>query len=254
MHSVTKENVVAALIDVGVKPGDGLLVHSALQYLGHPIGGVSIYLQALLDVLGPDGTVVAPTFNFGFARGEPYDPHTTPSEGMGVFSEYLRQQREARRTSHPIQSLSVVGHFSGDLSKRETSSAFEAGSAFERMLELKFKILLLGASIDAISMLHYSEQRLGVPYRYWKEFSGLVLIGQGWQRRTYRMYVRDLELDPRLTLQPVQEILQSRRQWATIQLNYGWISLCSMTDFVTAVDELLAQDPWSLVTNRPSNQ
>jgi aminoglycoside 3-N-acetyltransferase len=150
-----------------------------------------------------------------------------------------------------MQSLGVVGRYAGDLAGRDTLSAFDPGSAFERMLELEFKLLLLGADIQAVSMLHYSEQRASVPYRYWKDFTGQVKTTTGWQPRTYRMFVRDLELDPLLQLHPIQKVLETRGQWRSVPLNYGEIALCRLVDFVTAADKLLADDPWSLVANRP---
>jgi aminoglycoside N3'-acetyltransferase len=117
------------------------------------------------------------------------------------------------------------------------------------VLELDFKLLLLGADIQAVSMLHYSEQRARVPYRYWKEFTGPVKTAQGWQTRTYRMFARDLEADPQIELYPVQDLLRSRGQWLSVSLNYGQISSCRLVDFIAAVDEFLMKDPWSLVIN-----
>jgi len=253
MLEVTRAQVTRALRAVGIQPGDGLLVHSAIQYLGKPIGGPGIYHAALQEVLGPRGTIAVPTFNFAFGQGEAYDPQTTPSDGMGVFSEYIRQLPGTLRTPHPMQSLAVTGRYAADLAQRDTPSAFDPGSAFERMLELDFKLLLLGASIQAVSMLHYSEQRAGVPYRYWKDFSGPIRTPQGWETRTYRMYVRDLDIDPHIELYEVQKVLEIRGQWAVVPLNYGTLSYCRLADFVLAVDEFLARDPWSLVVNRPKN-
>jgi aminoglycoside N3'-acetyltransferase len=195
-------------------------------------------------------TIAVPTFTFAFARGEPYDPQASPSQGMGALSEYVRALPQARRTPHPLQSIAVVGQHAEDLARLDTPSAFDPGSAFERMLELDFKLLLLGADIQAVSMLHYSEQRADVPYRYWKEFRGQVRMEAGWETRTYRMFARYLEADPRIELYPVQAVLQSRHQWASVNLNYGQISLCRLADFVTVVDEFLNSDPWSLVVNR----
>ena len=169
---------------------------------------------------------------------------------MGVFSEYVRQRPEARRTLHPMQSLAVVGHWASDLAGRDTPSAFDPGSAFERMLELDFRLLLLGADIQAVSMLHYSEQRARVPYRYWKEFQGQVRTPAGWQNRAYLMFARDLEAGARIELYPVQALLEQRGQWLSTPLNYGQLSLCRLADFVSAVDEFLTEDPWSLVVNR----
>ena len=107
--TVSQTQVSSIFKAIGVQPGDGLLVHSALQFLGRPENGPQTYLDALDEVLGTEGTVIVPTFNFGFARGEDYDAETAPAENMGVFSEYVRQQPGARRTSHPMQSLSDYG-------------------------------------------------------------------------------------------------------------------------------------------------
>lgn len=263
MQTVNQLQVAAALDALDVGPGDGLLVHSAIQFLGRPEGGVGMYFDALCSVIneGSDlqsgemqltgGTVAVPTFNFGFADGEPYDPENTPSVGMGTFSEYVRQLPESCRTTHPMQSLAVVGMHADDLATRDTQSAFDPGSAFDHMLELNWKLLLLGADVQAVSMLHYSEQRANVPYRYWKEFTGQVKTPQGWKKRVYKMFVRDLDLDPKIELYPVQHILQERGLWQHVQMNYGRISCCRLVDFVSVLDELLAQDPWSLVANKP---
>lgn len=270
MKEVTQTQLIASLQAVGVQPGDGLLVHSALQFLGRPEGGVDCYLHALTEAVNCEsgirnyelghiaedsqlriGTLAVPTFNFAFARGEAYDPQSTPSIGMGQLSELIRQHPEARRTTHPMQSLAALGKYADDLAARDTPSAFDPGSAFAEMLALGFKILLLGADIDAVSMIHYSEQRLNVPYRYWKDFSGPVKTAAGWEERTYRMYVRDMALDPRLTLHPVRDELQSQGAWSEVSLNYGKIALIPMQPFVAMVDRFLAADPYSLMLNRP---
>ena len=249
MWEAHREQVVECLQTLGIAQGDGLLVHSAVQFLGRPVGGLQMYLQALQEVIGPVGTIAVPAFNFGFARGDRYDPATTPSMGMGAFSEFLRQVPGTCRTPHPMQSLAVLGRYAEDLASRDTLSAFDPGSSFERMLELGFKLLLLGADGRAVSMFHYCEQRAQVPYRYWKDFSGEVNTPTGWQRRTYRMFVRDLDLNPQLTLDPVVESLQRSSEWLSVDLNYGQIITCQLNDFVEAADQILAEDPWAVVTN-----
>lgn len=250
MDKVTEDQVVSAFKKVGIRSGDDLLIHSAIQFLGIPVGGVEMYLDAVINVIGADGTLAVPTFNFGFARGEPFDLDRTPSEGMGVFSECVRKQAKAKRTHHPMQSLALIGPHAEILSYLKTKSAFDDGSAYALMLELGFKLLLIGADIQAVSMLHYCEQRADVPYRYWKDFTGPVRYGQDWEIQTFKMFVRDLDIDPHLDLHPVQEYLQEKGQWNSTSLNYGEISSCHLKDFVAAVDIYLEDDPWSLVTNR----
>jgi len=269
MREITQSQVVEILRSLGVRAGDGLLVHSAIQFLGQPQDGVAMYLAALQEVLGLDawleqerspgnaaeskakaGCLAVPAFNFAFARGERYHPQKTPAENMGVFSEFVRRQPQAQRTRHPMQSLAVIGPCAAGLVARDTPSAFDPGSPFERMLELDFKLLLLGADLQAASIIHYSEQRAGVPYRYWKDFRGLIYRDQAWQACQYRMFVRHLEADAQLDLHPIQDLLQSRRQWAQRQVNYGAVAVCRLADFVAAADEILNADPWALVTNR----
>ena len=248
---LTRSALEDAVKAVGVAPGDGLLVHSALQLLGQPEGGLQMIFDAISSVIGPEGTLAVPTFPFSFSRGIDYDPQTTPSTGMGAFSEFVRQLPGAHRTPHPMQSLAVVGKHAADLAGRDRPSAFDEGSAFDRMLDLGFKLLLLGADIQAASIVHYSEQRAQVPYRYWKDFTGRIRLAGGWQTRTYRMFVRDLSLDPQLRLVPIQHALEASGQWRITVLNLGEVACCSLAAFVVAADALLAADPWALVTNRP---
>jgi len=260
---VTLSQVQDCLDQLGVQSGTGLLVHSAIQFLGRPVGGPGMYFQALQQAIdlpraehpAGKGTLAVPAFNFAFARGEPYLPASTPSVGMGVFSEFVRQLPGTHRTLHPMQSLAIHGLFARNLSERDTPSAFDTGSAFERLVELDFGLLLLGADIQAVSIVHYSEQRAGVPYRFWKDFHGQILRPDGtWQFSTYRMFARDLEIDPQLDLRPIQAALNAQGLWHSVQLNYGRIAYCRLTDFVFAADQLLAGDPWALVGNRQEAQ
>ena len=251
MKEVSFDQIIDCLYQLEIQEGDGLLIHSAIQFFGQPVGGIEMYLEALQSVVGEKGTIAVPTFNFAFAKGERFDPQSTPSQKMGAFSEYIRQQPESMRTRHPMQSLAVIGYHAKDLASIDTPSAFDPGSAFDRMYQLGFKLLLLGADERAISMFHYCEQRAEAPYRYWKEFSGQIRTPSGWEKHTYRMYVRDLKLNPQLTLKPVVELMKKRNQWRSILLNYGEISTCRLVDFVEAADQILAHDPWTLVLNKP---
>jgi aminoglycoside N3'-acetyltransferase len=249
VNEVTRGQVAEGLHTVGLGPGDGVLVHAAIQYLGRPVGGVGLYWAAFHDVLGEAGTVAVPTFNFGFARGIAFDRAHTPSEKMGVFAEHIRCLPEARRSPHPLQSVAAVGRYAEDLAGRDTASAFDPGSAFERMLDLDFRMVLLGASIQVASIVHYAEQRRQVPYRYWKDFSGTVIEGGTEKPKACRMYARSLELDPRTNFEPVQRRLEADSLWAQTRVNYGTVAACSLRDVVAAAESILAEDPWGLLAN-----
>jgi aminoglycoside 3-N-acetyltransferase len=248
---LTRADLDAALKAVGVRAADGLLIHSAMHPLGKPEGGLEMIFTALKGAVGLDGTLVVPAFNFAFARGEDYDPYATPSQGMGAFAEYMRVQDKVLRTMHPLQSVAVWGEHAVEFSGLDTCSAFDDGSAFDRMLQLDFKLLLLGADIQAASIVHYSEQGAAVPYRHWKDFTGRVKQNGQWLTKTYPMFVRDKDIDPQLRLAPIQRALEGKGQWRSVPLNFGQVTACSLRDFVAATDQLLIRDPWALVANKP---
>jgi aminoglycoside N3'-acetyltransferase len=250
MLELTQEHLEQVLIRLEIQAGDGLLVHSAIQLLGRPVGGIEIYKKGIQKIIGDQGNLVVPTFTLNFPITRIFDYRNTPSQGMGSFSEYIRQHPDSKRTSHPIQSVSVIGPAADDLTNRDTLSAFESGSVFERMLERDYKLLLLGADIQAAAMVHYCETRACVPYREWKDFPGRIWQKGHWKSKSYRMYARILEIDPRLKLEPIRLELIRMGVWKENEINYGKIACCRLKDFVKAGDTLLSADPWILIENR----
>ena len=97
---IDRGTIVAGLREVGVGEGDLLQVHSSLSSFGYVEGGAKCVVDALLEAVGPSGTVMVPTFNHG--RADIFDVATTPSVN-GAVTEALRERPEARRSVHPTQ-------------------------------------------------------------------------------------------------------------------------------------------------------
>ena len=74
------------------------------------------------------------------------------------------------------------------------------------------------------------------------------------QELTYKMYVRDLDVDPQLRLAPIQERLETEGKWRSVPVNYGSIASCDLSDFVKATNTLLDENPWALVENPPQSR
>ena len=77
--------------------------------------------------------------------------------------------------------------------------SFGPGTIFEKMYRWDARILAIGLpALKGASYIHHVEQTVGVPYRYNKEFKAQYRDADGQcGTRTYRMYVRDLDRDPR---------------------------------------------------------
>jgi aminoglycoside 3-N-acetyltransferase len=125
----TRASIASDLRSLGVTPGGALLVHTAVSRLGWVCGGPVAVAQALLDALGPDGTLVVPTHTTGNsnpARWENppvpaawwplirehmpgFDPQITPSQGVGALPEVVRTLPGAFRSAHPQMSFAAIG-------------------------------------------------------------------------------------------------------------------------------------------------
>jgi aminoglycoside 3-N-acetyltransferase len=176
----TNASVAADLRRLGVKGGQLLMVHSSLSKVGYVLGGAQTVVRALIEVLGPDGTLVMPAFSpevsdpagwsdrqFGDddlerARDHvpTFNPAVTPTS-MGAIAETFRTWPGVVRSAHP--QVSVTAH--GPLAKRITTPhaiawGQGAGSPFERLFQLDATLLLLGVGFNRATFLHFAESRV----------------------------------------------------------------------------------------------
>ncbi|HDP9116518.1 TPA: AAC(3) family N-acetyltransferase [Escherichia coli] len=107
----TRASLARQMRENGLTLGGTVLVHSSLSSLGWVAGGPVAVIQALLDCVGPQGTIVMPTHSGDLTdpadwRSPPvpadwvqilrnempaYDPQTTPTRNMGAVAELFRR-------------------------------------------------------------------------------------------------------------------------------------------------------------------
>jgi aminoglycoside 3-N-acetyltransferase len=183
---VTRERLARDLAALGVRPRSVLLVHSSLSALGWVCGGAQAVAQALLDVLGPYGTLVVPAHTNGNSdparwRHPPvpeawwpvirehmpaYDPDVTPTRFLGALVEVVRTWPGARRSAHPQFSFAAVGGQAGTVTAGHAlEDGFGERSPLARVHDLDGDVLLLGVGHDANSSLHLAEHRVARPRR-----------------------------------------------------------------------------------------
>jgi aminoglycoside 3-N-acetyltransferase len=256
MRTYRRDELLEALRAVGAGEGRILLVHSSLMSLGlmegcRPVELAASVYSVLREAVGDSGTIVAPTFTFEFCNGIAYDPATTPSKGMGALSEYVRTLPEAQRSPHPMQSVAAVGPAAKAICTGDTASSFSEDGPFAHMVRCGARGLLLGAPMQSFSLVHLAEECQAVPYRYWKDFTAPYGPSHATELRTYRMYVRNLALDPRLVLSRVEDILAARGQIAAARCGSGWIKGFETIDFLAVTTKNLSRDPCWLLQDRP---
>ena len=193
---LTLEGLVEGFRNLGVQEGDTLLVHSSYKAFGPVDGGPSTAIRALEAALGTDkdGTLIMPTFNFDFNKGQPWDVRTTPSK-MGVLTELVRQDPRAKRVFHPFYSFAILGKHADMLGSLRYKSAYERNSVFGKLRDLDGKIMVIGLSYNnSMTFFHHIEQMEGVDYRFLKQFTGEVTDENGnTYTDTFEMLVRDID-------------------------------------------------------------
>lgn len=212
---ITKNFLIEEFKALGITEGDTIFVHSAYSTLSRTPGGVEggpqTVIDAILDLVGPEGTLIMPTFNYDFLRGTPWDIRTTPSQ-MGVLTELVRNDPRAKRMYHAIYSMAAIGKHANELAEHRSNDCFGESTIFSKFRRWDAKILILGLAYSkAITFLHHCEQAAGVNYRYLKEFKGVAIDAQGKPHdESYTMFVRDVERGVVLDFEPIGALLDAQ--------------------------------------------
>lgn len=176
--------LASQLAAVGVRPGQDLLVHCSIRRIGlidaRPIG----VLPALLEAIGPDGTLVVPSQTTANSTSsdvflaataglsEPelasylvtmpgFDPGQTPAQGMGVLAELVRTCPGAARSAHPQSSFAAVGARAAEsMAGHELACHLGEQSPLGWLYRADAAILLLGVGYDVCTAFHLAEYRL----------------------------------------------------------------------------------------------
>ena len=105
--------IAAEIRDLGVFPGDTVLVHSSFKSLGNVPGGIETVIQGFLLAIGPDGTLLMPALSGTHPPGF-FDVRLTPVN-IGAIPEYFRTRAGTGRSLHPSHSVCAVGRRSHEL-------------------------------------------------------------------------------------------------------------------------------------------
>ena len=206
---LTQRDLTQEFAELGVQPGDTLLVHSSYKSFGGVEGGPQAVIGALIAALGEEGTLIMPTFNFDFCQGEPWDVRETPSH-MGIITELVRKDPRSCRVFHPIYSFVVLGKHQERLCRSHYRSSYGQNSVFGQLRDLDGKIMVVGLAYnDSMTFFHHVEEMEGVDYRYMKAFTGLVIDWDGQSsEQTYTMLVRDIEKGVHTMVDPMGALLE----------------------------------------------
>jgi len=181
LRLVTKSKLERDLRELGLALGQTVMLHASVKAVGWVVGGPDVVIQALLDILGDEGTLMmyvgwedSPYDLVKWPKDRqqayleecpPFNPETSRAfRKWSILTEYLRTWPGARRSSNPEASCAAVGARARWMTENHPLQyGYGPGSPLAKLCEARGKVLLLGAPFTAITVLHYAEHMANVP-------------------------------------------------------------------------------------------
>ncbi|WP_042461914.1 aminoglycoside N(3)-acetyltransferase [Neobacillus dielmonensis] len=181
----TRQSIAEDLRALGLSKGMTVMVHSSLSAIGWVNGGEVAVIQALMDVVTEEGTIVMPSQSVELSDPAEWQNPPVPKEwwkviretmpaynadytpttrGLGKIVEVFRTYPGVIRSSHPNFSFIAWGK---DKNKIIDGQSLNFGlgeqSPLGKLYHLDSYVLLLGANFDSNTCFHLAEYR--IPYR-----------------------------------------------------------------------------------------
>jgi aminoglycoside 3-N-acetyltransferase len=173
----TQRQLADALRELGVEAGQTVMLHASVKAVGRVMGGPNAIIQAVLDALTPDGTLMMyvgwndiPDFVGELPPDErqryydehpPFDPATARAvRDHSILAEFFRTWPGIRRSLNAEASMAALGAQADWITRDHPSDyGYGAESPLAKLVEAGGKVLMLGAPLDTITLLHYAENR-----------------------------------------------------------------------------------------------
>lgn len=177
MKTTTREELVADLTALGLRSDDAAMMHASLSQLGWVEGGAPTVVEAVIEAMGPGGTLLTPAFTAGLwndalvmpdCRDDcPRDlcPSKHPSHEGAIPNAALARVGRLR-SCHPTHSWVGNGPKAAAMLKghRDSPTFCGPGNPFEALVEADGCLLTLGVGVDRITLWHYFEDVWQLPY------------------------------------------------------------------------------------------
>lgn len=159
-----RDEVAAQLRALGVRAGGVLLVHTRFRAVRPVAGGPGGLIGALGDALGPDGTLVMPSWH-GDDEAV-FDPARSAADAdLGVVADTFWRLPGVRRSDHAFAFAARGPRAAEVVAGPLPTPPHRPDSPVGRVHALDGQVLLLGVTHTEDTTLHLAELVGGAPYR-----------------------------------------------------------------------------------------
>ncbi|SPT51645.1 MULTISPECIES: aminoglycoside 3-N-acetyltransferase [Actinomadura] len=192
---VTRQGLARDLGRLGLGAGDVVMFHTRMSALGYVAGGSQTVINALRDAVGERGTLMvtcgwndAPPYDFvewppewqDALRAEhpAYDPLLSEADhSNGRLPEALRRWPGAVRSRHPDVSFAALGPQAHALmDDHPWDDPHGLDSPLARLTDMGGRVLMLGAPLDTITLLHHAEALAEAPGKRFVDYEQPITV------------------------------------------------------------------------------
>lgn len=163
MDSLNPKTLTQNFLELGVKPGGVLLVHTSFSKIKPIEGGPLGLISALRSALGSDGTLVMPSMSYD--DDHPFDKAKSPCPEMGIVADTFWRLPGVLRSDNN-HAFAAVGRLAEKIvAPHPMDVPHGLASPVGRVYELDGQVLLLGVDHGSNTTIHLCENLAGVRYR-----------------------------------------------------------------------------------------
>lgn len=202
---IGREELAADIRKLGIERGDLLHVKASIRSLGPIEGGAGALLAALLDTIGPEGTLVSDAFVKAYPLPLPSGAEAVVSDDhtptyAGALCQAMIDHPDMRRSRHPIQKGVAIGHLAESLMWNHTAAS-PAYAPLHEMAKLGAKHLTIGRRVVGVGTTHVAQNLLNLRQanpplgiRYRTLDGGTALFERNWVGNCGRGFPRFMQL------------------------------------------------------------
>lgn len=181
----TKDDICDLLAGMGITKSMVVLVQANTNALGYVVGGVQTIVNALMETVGYDGTIIMPTFSPQLADpsclkqgvkreqwdvvrqyAQPFDRKlTTPYESDPLIHQFLKNEGVVR-SYHPLYSFAAWGKYAKVIcDKHPLHFGLNQDSPLGRVVEFNGFVVMLGMDYKDCVMFrlaHYQNEKMPI--------------------------------------------------------------------------------------------
>ena len=282
--TVRRDDIAEGLREVGLETGDGVYVHSSLSSFGYVEGGPDAVIDAILDVIGPAGTVVFPTFtgdaviaavlDFSGHSGAIILPEVVDVDlndlarvkeehiFTGAIPKSARGRDDFLKSDHPLYSICAKGPLAAELVALNERYIFPSRENKDtyRLGQHGGKTLLVGTTHLDNSSIHLISEFAGLEYKvqdrpYWtltvEEF---LAMPRPRQAELLRFHCgMNLPYDVEQRYERIEGPLEEAGAIRIGRIGNAEVRLMNIADFIRVGLEALKRNPWLLAEKVPKS-